>query len=157
MVRLVQSFTSRWMMVCDFAFFWVKRSPSKNKWVETVLIPSWYLFVHHSRIEHFSSTAFCVFFFKGKFQSSQLQIDFLERNAESCFQTQNKRLSNLDFNIDQENLDYDFFHNLAALLYGQCAGRQVVYSIYSLYAQSAGGHVVNVIESLQSVCSMPCW
>ena len=32
--------------------------------------------------------------------------------------SKNNRLNNRDFNIDQNNRDYDFFHNRAALIKG---------------------------------------
>ena len=56
-------------------------------------------------------------FKKGKYQSSQLQSvfgrDMLNKYIFS--NTIYNRLNNRDFNIDQNNLDYDFFHNRAAL------------------------------------------
>jgi hypothetical protein len=46
-----------------------------------------------------------MYFFKAKFQSSQLQSFFWERHAEyiHVFKLKNNRLNNHDFNIDQNN------------------------------------------------------
>ena len=58
-----------------------------------------------------------MYFFKAIFQNSQLESVF-GRHAEKIhyvFKLQNNRLNNRDFNNDKYNLDYDFFHNLAAL------------------------------------------
>ena len=75
--------------------------------------------VHYFRFEHFLLDHF-VSFLKSKFQSSQLLLLFLRETCwinTSCFQTQkNNRLNNHDFNIDQNNRDYDFLHNRAALV-----------------------------------------
>ena len=60
-----------------------------------------------------------MYFFKAKFQSSQLQSVF-ERDMLNKYiffsNSTNNRLNNRDFHIDQNNRDYDFLHNRAALL-----------------------------------------
>jgi hypothetical protein len=74
--------------------------------------------VHYFRFEHFLLDYF-VYFFKAKFQSSQL-LSVFERdmliNYIMFSNTKNNPLNNRDFNIDQNNRDYDFFHNQATLI-----------------------------------------
>ena len=43
------------------------------------------------------------------------------------FKLKNNRLNNCDFNIDQNNRDYDFFHNQAALPGGSLVPVYIAY------------------------------
>ena len=76
-----------------------------------------YISVHYFRFENFILDHF-VYFLKAEFKSSQLHSVF-ERDMLNKYvifsNSKNNRLNIRDFNIDQNNRDYDFFHFRAAL------------------------------------------
>jgi hypothetical protein len=73
----------------------------------------------------------CVYFFKGKFQSSQLQNVFMdEEKLKKCIMFSYSKTIFFFF-IDQNNRDYDFFHNGAAL-------QLISFRLHLLSSSSAG-------------------